>query len=109
MASKMTTTSCPDCGNKVSTKAKACPQCGSPFHQPSVIAKSSAFLLAVGAALFFAVFLAFYGAGYGAFLLVIALIPAKIASSKGEDFAKWYCYSVLLFIVALIHSMILGN
>lgn len=37
--------------------------------------------------------------------IIIGLIPAYIASSKGRSFGKWYLYGVLLFIVALIHSL----
>ncbi len=40
--------------------------------------------------------------------LVIGLIPASIAQSKGHDFFAWYVYGVLLFIVALIHALVLG-
>lgn len=39
--------------------------------------------------------------------MVIGAIPAAIASSKGQNFFLWYVYGVLLFIVALIHSLVL--
>jgi len=42
-------------------------------------------------------------------LLVLALIPAAIAKSKGRDFGLWYIYGVLLFIVALVHSICLSG
>jgi len=44
-----------------------------------------------------------------AFLLVIAVIPAAIASSKGRSFAAWYVYGVLLWIVALVHSLVIKS
>lgn len=40
-------------------------------------------------------------------LLVLALIPAFIASSKGRSFALWYIYGVCLLIVAIPHSIII--
>lgn len=40
-------------------------------------------------------------------LLVIALIPAAIARSKGRSFILWYIYGIALWIVALIHSILL--
>jgi hypothetical protein len=36
---------------------------------------------------------------------VLALIPAKLASNKGRDFAQWWLYGLLIFPIALIHSM----
>ncbi|MDR1307223.1 MAG: hypothetical protein LBK74_06595 [Treponema sp.] len=39
----------------------------------------------------------------------LALIPASIAKSKGRDFVKWYLYGFLIFIVALIHSLLLED
>ena len=36
--------------------------------------------------------------------LLLGLIPAFIAKSKGRDFTLWWIYGFLLFIVALIHS-----
>lgn len=42
-------------------------------------------------------------------LLLIALIPASIASKKGKSFGLWYVYGVCLWIVALIHSLILPD
>ncbi len=38
---------------------------------------------------------------------VIGLIPALIASSKGRNFLLWYVYGFLLFVIALIHSIVL--
>ena len=40
-------------------------------------------------------------------LFLIALIPARIASSKGKNFANWWLYGVALFIVALVHALLL--
>lgn len=40
-------------------------------------------------------------------VLLIGLIPAMIASSKGRSFVLWYIYGVLLFIIALVHSILL--
>ena len=41
--------------------------------------------------------------------LLLGLIPAMIASSKGHSFFPWYIYGVLLFIIALVHSLLLKN
>ena len=42
-------------------------------------------------------------------LLMIALIPAFIARSKGRDFKVWYIYGIGLFIVALIHAVLMNK
>lgn len=39
---------------------------------------------------------------------VLGVIPALIAQSKGRDFIGWYFYGVLLFVVALIHSLVIA-
>lgn len=39
--------------------------------------------------------------------IVIGLIPALIASSKGRSFLGWWIYGALLFIVALVHSLVI--
>lgn len=39
--------------------------------------------------------------------IVIGLIPALIASSKGRPFFVWWAYGALLFIVALVHSLVI--
>ena len=39
-------------------------------------------------------------------VLLLGLIPAMIASSKGRSFFAWYIYGCLLFIIALPHSII---
>lgn len=38
---------------------------------------------------------------------ILALIPASIAQSKGRGFWEWYVYALLLFLVALIHSLLI--
>jgi len=40
-------------------------------------------------------------------LCVIGCIPAAIAKSKGRGFFLWWIYGALLFIIALIHSLLL--
>ncbi len=39
----------------------------------------------------------------------LALIPANIAKSKGRSFGKWWFYGWMLFIVALVHSLLLKD
>jgi len=39
----------------------------------------------------------------------LAFIPANIAKSKGRSFGLWWLYGWLLFIVALIHSLLLKD
>lgn len=41
--------------------------------------------------------------------LIIGLIPALIAQSKGRDFIVWYIYGVALFIIALVHSLVISK
>ena len=43
------------------------------------------------------------------FLIVIyiAFIPAMIAKSKGRSFFLWYIYSLVLFIIALVHALLI--
>lgn len=38
---------------------------------------------------------------------IIGCIPAAIASNKGRSFFAWWIYGALLFIVALIHSLLI--
>lgn len=40
-------------------------------------------------------------------VILIGLIPAAIAKSKGRDFVLWWVYGSLLFIVALPHALIM--
>lgn len=65
-----------------------------------VVSSALMFLMAVGSA------------GAGGFLwfvmvLLLGLIPASIASKKGRDFYAWWAYGMLLWIIALIHSVLL--
>jgi hypothetical protein len=39
--------------------------------------------------------------------ILIGLIPAAIASSKGYSFFLWWLYGAALFIIALPHSLII--
>ena len=39
--------------------------------------------------------------------IVLGLIPAAIASSKGKNFLLWWIYGAALFIVALPHALIM--
>ena len=39
--------------------------------------------------------------------LILALIPALIAQSKGRSFGLWYLYGFLIFIVAVVHALVL--
>jgi RNA polymerase subunit RPABC4/transcription elongation factor Spt4 len=39
--------------------------------------------------------------------ILIGLIPAAIAQSKGKSFVAWWLYGAALFIVALPHSLLL--
>jgi hypothetical protein len=41
-------------------------------------------------------------------VILIGLIPAAIASSKGRSFFLWWIYGMALFIVALPHSLMMG-
>jgi len=38
---------------------------------------------------------------------LLGFIPAMIAKSKGRSFGAWWLYGFLLFIIALIHSLII--
>jgi hypothetical protein len=38
---------------------------------------------------------------------LLGLIPAMIARNKGRQFALWWVYGCLLFIVALPHALLL--
>ena len=43
----------------------------------------------------------------GAPAILIGLIPALIAQSKGRNFVAWWLYGAALFIVALPHSLLI--
>ncbi|WP_105625277.1 zinc ribbon domain-containing protein [Cronobacter sakazakii] len=38
---------------------------------------------------------------------VLGIIPALIAHSKGRSFIAWWFYGFLLFIIALVHSIVI--
>jgi hypothetical protein len=38
---------------------------------------------------------------------LLGLIPASIAKRKGRKFGRWWLYGLLLFLIALIHSIVL--
>lgn len=40
-------------------------------------------------------------------LILISLIPAAIARSKGRSFGAWWCYAFFLFPIALIHAIVM--
>lgn len=40
---------------------------------------------------------------------VLAIIPAKIAESKGRSFGAWWVYGFFLWIVALVHILVLDR
>lgn len=39
--------------------------------------------------------------------VLIGLIPAMIASSKGRSFVVWWLYGAAVFIIALPHSLLI--
>jgi len=41
--------------------------------------------------------------------LIIGIIPAMIAKSKGRDFFLWYIYGVAMFILALPHALLIKD
>lgn len=41
--------------------------------------------------------------------VVIGLIPAMIARTKGKSFSFWWLYGALFFIVALPHALIMST
>lgn len=40
---------------------------------------------------------------------ILGCIPATIAAKKGRSFFLWWIYGALLFIIALIHSLIINT
>lgn len=42
-------------------------------------------------------------------IMVLALIPAYIASSKGRSFVNWWLYGCLLLIAALPHAVLIPD
>jgi uncharacterized Zn finger protein (UPF0148 family) len=45
--------------------------------------------------------------GFFVLAVLIGLLPAYIAQSKGKSFVLWWIYGALLFIVALPHSLLM--
>ena len=43
------------------------------------------------------------------FAVLLGLIPAMIAQSKGRSFGLWWLYGAMLFIIALPHSLIMST
>lgn len=43
------------------------------------------------------------------FMALIAMIPAHIAKRKGRKFIRWYCWGFLMFFIALIFVILIGN
>ncbi|HGJ5891366.1 MAG TPA: zinc ribbon domain-containing protein [Arsenophonus apicola] len=41
------------------------------------------------------------------YAIFLGLIPAMIANSKGRSFALWWIYGTLIFIIALVHSILI--
>lgn len=39
---------------------------------------------------------------------LLGFVPAAIAKSKGRSFGAWWIYGVLLFIIALVHSILIS-
>lgn len=42
------------------------------------------------------------------FAVLLGLIPAMIAQSKGKSFGLWWFYGTMLFIIALPHALIMS-
>ena len=42
-------------------------------------------------------------------LLLLSVIPAYIAQTKGKSFGAWYVYGLFLLPIAFVHSLILGR
>jgi hypothetical protein len=42
------------------------------------------------------------------FAILLGLIPAMVAQSKGRSFILWWFYGAMLFIIALPHSLIMS-
>ncbi len=40
---------------------------------------------------------------------LIGLIPAAIAYKKGRSFFGWWLYGTLLFVVAIVHSLVMAD
>ncbi len=42
-------------------------------------------------------------------LMLLGLIPAFIAKSKGRDAVLWWVYGALLFVIALPHALLISE
>ena len=42
-------------------------------------------------------------------LLLLSVIPAYIAQTKGKSFGAWYVYGLFLLPITFVHSLILGR
>ena len=51
--------------------------------------------------------LSIWGAFVPVIVLILAIIPAKIAEKKGRYFWNWYLYGMCFFLIALFHSFII--
>ncbi|MEI6871755.1 MAG: zinc ribbon domain-containing protein, partial [Verrucomicrobiota bacterium] len=40
--------------------------------------------------------------------ILIAMIPAAIASHKGRSFLGWWFYGLLIWPITLIHALLIG-
>ena len=40
--------------------------------------------------------------------VLLGLIPAMVAQSKGKSFVLWWFYGAMIFIIALPHSLIMS-
>lgn len=111
---------CPACNKQISEAAISCPKCGHPIQnqlaaqqiqkvQRSGIHRANTVLLVIGAMLV----LPFVGgaSGWGGIItvLILALFPAVAAYNRGESFINWYCYGVIIWIVAMIHSLLIKS
>lgn len=69
------------------------------------IEKANPWLLGIGAAFCLLLFSG-VSPGFIFWILILALFPTFVAASKGRNVLNWYLYSILLWIVALIHSFV---
>ena len=42
-------------------------------------------------------------------LIILGIIPGMIARSKGRNFFLWFIYGSLIFIIALVHSILIKS
>lgn len=43
---------------------------------------------------------------YIALFVIVGLLPAAIAKTRGQDFFVWWVYGAFLFPIALIHALV---